>query len=392
MRAGVSVDYVDRLVEVGIVSAHERDPSFSGGDVLRARFVHGLEHGGVPLEAVGSAVRSGDLSFSFFDAPSWDRFSGSTAKTYREVSAETGISLDLLQAIRESTGFARPGPEDHVRADELDPIALARAAVSAGADPVALERQVRIWGESIRRIAEADSSFYHTQIEVPLLEAGLSHSEMLSVGSEAAGAMSTLLDSALLSMYHAQSEHTWMAIVVEAVEAILEQTGLHRSISHPPAMCFLDLAGYTRLTEERGDEAAAEMSASLGKLVQRRSHELGGRPVKWLGDGVMAYFKNPADAVTFALEMQVEAPATDLPPVHVGIAAGPLIFQDGDYFGRTVNIAARIAAQAAASQVLVNDGVMQITSDPRVEFVDLGSIELRGVSRPVRLHEARRRG
>jgi adenylate cyclase len=389
-RAGVSVDYLDRLVELRIVSPGDGDSPFSGGDVRRARFVHGLEQGGVPLEAVGSAVESSDLSFAFFDASYWDRFGGLAEKTYRELSAETGLSLDLLQTIRESMGFARPGPDDRVREDELDPVALVRTLIATGVDPVAMERHVRIWGESIRRIAEADGNFYLTQIEIPLLRAGLSWSEMLQAGSEATVMLAPLLDPALLSVYHAQSEHTWMANVVEAVEATLEKAGLHRSISHLPAMCFLDLSGYTRLTEERGDEAAAEMSAILGKLVQRSSHGHGGRPVKWLGDGVMVYFRDPAAAVIFALEMLEQIPAADLPPAHVGIDAGPLIFQDGDYFGRTVNMAARIAAYARAGEVLVSEDVRQVAREPGVEFVDIGSVDLKGVSRPVRLHEARR--
>jgi adenylate cyclase len=391
-RAGVSVDYLDRLVELRIVSPGDGDSPFSEGDVRRARFVHGLEQGGVPLEAVGSAVESSDLSFAFFDASYWDRFGGLAEKTYRELSAETGLSLDLLQTIRESMGFARPGPDDRVREDELDPVALVRTLIATGVDPVAMERHVRIWGESIRRIAEADGNFYLTQIEIPLLRAGLSWSEMLQAGSEATVMLAPLLDPALLSVYHAQSEHTWMANVVEAVEATLEKAGLHRSISHPPAMCFLDLSGYTRLTEERGDEAAAEMSAILGKLVQRSSHGHGGRPVKWLGDGVMVYFRDPAAAVIFALEMLEQIPAADLPPAHVGIDAGPLIFQDGDYFGRTVNMAARIAAYARAGEVLVSEDVRQVAREPGVEFVDIGSVDLKGVSRPVRLHEARRNG
>ena len=114
--------------------------------------------------------------------------------------------------------------------------------------------------------------------------------------------------------------------------------------------------------------------------------------MKWLGDGVMVCFREPSAAVLFALEIQEDIPAADLPSAHVGIDAGPLIFQDGDYFGRTVNIAARIAARARAGQVLVSDDVMQVTADPGVEFVDIGSVELKGVSRPVRLHEARRHG
>src|SRR6266508_461380 len=358
--------------------------------IWKKRFVHGLEQGGVPLEAVGSAVRSGDLSFAFFDASYWDRFGGLAAKTYRELSAETGLSLDLLQVIRESMGFARPGPDDRVREDEFAVLPLVRTLIAAGADPLAMERHVRVWGESVRRIAEADGNFYLTQIEVPLLRAGLSWSEMLQAGSEATVMIAPLLDPALLSVYHAQSEHTWMANVVEAVEATLEKAGLHRNISHPPAMCFLDLSGYTRLTEERGDEAAAEMSATLGKLVHRSAHGHGGQPVKWLGDGVMVYFREPAPAVLFSLEMREDIPAADLPPAHVGIDAGPLIFQDGDYFGRTVNTAARIAAYANAGQVLVSGDVLEVTTDPGVEFVDIGSVELKGVSRPVRLHEARR--
>ncbi|HYT81708.1 MAG TPA: adenylate/guanylate cyclase domain-containing protein [Actinomycetota bacterium] len=391
-RAGVSVDFIDRLVELRIISPGEGDSSFSAGDVRRARFVHGLEQGGVALEAVGSAVQSGDLSFAFFDASYWDRFGGLTSKTYRELSAETGLTVELLQAIRESMGYARPTLDDRVREDELAIVPLLRTVIAMGADPVALERHVRIWGDSMRRIAEADGNFYRTQIEAPLLRAGLSWSDMVQAASEATVAMVPLLDPALLSVYHAQSEHTWMANVVEAVEATLEQAGLHRSVGHPPAMCFLDLSGYTRLTEERGDEAAAEMSAILGKLVQRSSHGHGGRPVKWLGDGVMVYFREPAAAVLFSLEMREDIPAADLPPAHAGIDAGPVIFQDGDYFGRTVNMAARIAAYANAGQLLVSDDVLQVTTDPGVEFVELGSVELNGVSRPVRLHEARRRG
>lgn len=391
-RAGVSVEYVDTLVELHIVSPGEGDSAFSGGDVRTARFVQGLEHGGVPLEAIDSAVRSGALSFAFFDDSYWDRFGGLSAKTYRELSAEAGLGLDLLQAVRESIGYARPRPDDRVREDELEVVPLLRTLIAMGADPIALERHIRIWGESVRRIAEADGNFYRTQIEAPLLKAGLTWSQMVQSASAASEAMVPLLDPALLSVYHAQSEHTWLANVVEAVEATLEEAGLHRSISRPPAMCFLDLSGYTRLTEELGDEVAAEMSAILGKLVQRSSHGRGGRPVKWLGDGVMVYFREPAAAVLFALGMLEDIPAADLPPAHVGIAAGPLIFQDGDYFGRTVNTAARIAAYASAGQVLVSDDVLQVTTDPGVEFVDIGSVELKGVSRPIRLHEARRRG
>jgi class 3 adenylate cyclase len=382
---------VDRLVELRIISPNETDATFSAGDVRTARFVHGFVQGRVPLEAVGRAIQSGELSFAFFDWPYWERFGGLAAKTYREVSAETGLSSELLRSLRESGGFARPGLDDRMREDELEVVVpLMSALIAMGADPVAMERHVRIWGESVRRIAEADAMFYRTQIEAPLLQAGLSWPDMLRIESEGNEAIVPLLDPALLALYHAHSERTLMANVVEVVEAILERTGLPRSLADPPAMCFLDLSGFTSLIEEQGDEAAAEMSATLGKLVQTSSHDRGGRPVKWLGDGVMVFFPNPSAAVLFALEMLDSVPAAGLPPAHAGIDAGRVIFQDGDYFGRTVNLAARIAVHANGGQVLATDEVVDLTNDSGVEFVDIGSVELKGISRPVRLHEARR--
>ena len=388
-RAGVAVDDVDRLVGAGVITPGE-GLTFSSGDVWRARFLFGLEEGGVPLQAVGAAVRAGDLSFEFFDAPYWDRFGGLSDKTYADVSRETGLGLGLLAAIRESNGYATPSPDVRRRVDELASIELVKTSIAAGASPDALERQVRVWGESIRRIADADSSFWHEQVEVPLLDAGLSQSQMLAAAGAASAAMAPLLDPALLSTYHAQSEHTWMASVVEAVEATLEEAGLHESGGHPPAMCFLDVSGYTRLTEEQGDAAAVEVSTKLGELVRRNTSDRAGRPVKWLGDGVMVHFKEPARAVGFALEMRDDVPSAGLPPVHVGIAAGPLIYQSGDYFGRTVNLASRIAAYATADQVLVDDQTTLATTDRDVAFHEIGAVELRGVAQPVRLSEARR--
>ncbi len=379
---------MDRLVELGILAPGDGAAAFTDGDVRRVRFVEGLHKGGVPLDSVGSAVRSGALSFMFFDADYWRRFGGLTSTTYRQMSAESGLDVELLQTIRESMGYARPGLDDLVREDEMEVVPLLRTLLGMGADRIALERHMRIWGESMRRIADADSNFYRSQIEEPLLKAGLSWSNMIHAASEATEAMVPLLDPALLSVYHAQSEHTWMANVVEAVEATLEEAGLHRSVGRPPAMCFLDLSGYTRLTEERGDEAAAEMAAALGTLVQRSSHGHGGRPVKWLGDGVMVYFAESAGAVRFALDMRERVPAADLPPAHAGIDAGPIVHQYGDYLGRTVNVAARVAAHAGPGQVLVTEDAVRASGDSDVEFVDLGPVALKGLAQRVRLHEA----
>jgi class 3 adenylate cyclase len=200
------------------------------------------------------------------------------------------------------------------------------------------------------------------------------------------------MDQALLSMYHGQQEHAWSTSAVEDVETALEGAGLYRPLRRPPAVSFLDITGYTRLTEERGDEAAAELATRLATLVRGYSREHEGQPVKWLGDGVMFYFPNPGDGVLAALDMVEGLPAAGLPPAHVGIHAGPVVFQDGDYFGRTVNIAARIADVARPGEVLVSQEVVDAAELDGLGLTAIGPIELKGVSEPLRLHSVRRLG
>jgi adenylate cyclase len=112
--------------------------------------------------------------------------------------------------------------------------------------------------------------------------------------------------------------------------------------------------------------------------------------VKWLGDGVMFYFRAPAAAVLAALEMVEVVGRQGLPPAHVGIDAGPVVFQDGDYFGRTVNLAARIAEYARPGEVLVTQVVVDAAEGGPVRFTEIGLVELKGVSGTLRLHTARR--
>jgi adenylate cyclase len=76
----------------------------------------------------------------------------------------------------------------------------------------------------------------------------------------------------------------------------------------------------------------------------------------------------------------------------MGIHAGPVVFQEGDYFGRTVNIAARIADYARSGEILVSQAVVDAADVPEVEFTEVGPVELKGVSSPLRLHAATRRG
>jgi adenylate cyclase len=145
----------------------------------------------------------------------------------------------------------------------------------------------------------------------------------------------------------------------------------------------VDLTRYTRLTEEQGDEVAARLAARLATLVEHISRRHGGKPVRWLGDGGMFHFKEPTAGMVAALEMVESAPSAGLPPTHIGLHAGPVVAQDGDVFGRTVNIAARIAARAGAGQVLTSAETVELVQDRRLRFVHLGPVSLKGVAGPV---------
>jgi adenylate cyclase len=390
-RAGVDPDYIDQLVDLGIVEPNS-DATFSPGDVRRARWVQSFERAGVPLEGIAAAVRDGALSFSYLDATAFDRFAGVSETTFRELSERTGLALDVLMVVREAHGFAEPRPEDHVREDELSVVPLIELLLSSGIRAEVIQRLLRAYGDGLRKIVETETAWYRTEVQTPLLEGGMTETEMLTAQADVGSLMAPLMDQALLSMYHGQQEHAWSTSAVEDVEAALERAGLYRPVRRPPAVSFLDITGYTRLTEERGDEAAAELAAKLATVVRGASREHEGQPVKWLGDGVMFYFPNPGDGVLAALDMVVGLPAAGLPPAHVGIHAGPVVFQDGDYFGRTVNIAARIADVARPGEVLVSQEVVDAADLDGVVVTAIGPIELKGVSEPLSLHSVRRLG
>ena len=388
-RAGVDPDDVDRLVEHGILTP-AAGVAFSPGDVLRARWVQSLERAGVPLEGMAAAVRDGALSFSYLDVTAFDRFAGLSGTTFQQLSASTGIHLELLMVVREAFGFAEPRPQDHVHQNELKVVPAIEIQLAKGFRPVVIERWLRVCGDSLRRIAQTETAGWHSEVMTPLLASGMTEGEMLQAQADLGSQMAPLREQALLAIYHGQQEHAWTQETVEHVEGALERAGLYRRLDHPPAVCFLDLTGYTRLTEERGDEAAADLAARLARLVRRSSLEHEGTPVKWLGDGVMFYFREPGDAVLAAVEMVEVVGSHDLPPAHVGIHAGPVVFQEGDYFGRTVNLAARIAEYARPGEVLVSQEVVDAADAGPVTFTEIGPVELKGVPGTLRLHTARR--
>lgn len=388
-RAGVESQWLDRLVDLGIVRP-VIDGTFSTGDVYRARLMADLERAGIPLDAMAQLLDQGEISLSSYDLPVYERFSLMTETTFREASEQHDVPLDLLLVVREAIGSAQPGPDDLVREDELRILPLIELQIARGFRQTVIERWLRVYGENLRRVAETETEWWRTEIQMPQLESGLNVAEMLEVTNPWGEEMNTLTEQALIAVYRAQQEHAWHENFVEDVESALERAGLRARSGLPPAFCFLDITGYTRLTEERGDEAAAELAARLSKLVRQRAEHHRGKVVRWLGDGVMFFFREPGPAVMAALGMMKDIDEAGLPPAHVGVHAGPVVARGGDYFGRTVNLASRIADYARPGELLVSQEVVDAAELPDVELSPIGPVELKGVSSPLLLHAARR--
>jgi adenylate cyclase len=389
-RAGVDPGFVQRLVEVGVLGSRTGG-DFTEGDVRRVRLYQGLERTGLPIPAIREALDVGELSFGWLDHPLYSLIAPLSQRSFRDVADETGIPPGLLMVVREAIGFALPDPDDPMREDELRVVPLIQVLVSRGFPTPVVEQCLRVYGDAFRRIAETEAEWWRKQVTLPSMASGLSQSEMHEATIGFGEELAPLIEQAMLAIYHAHQEHTWSEDLIEEVEVALDHTGLRKRLTTTPAICFLDISGYTRLTEERGDEAAAELAMRLTPIVQRQAERHGGKVVKWLGDGVMIHFRRALNAVPAALDLLDAIADAGLPPAHVGIETGPVVFEGGDYFGRTVNLAARIAEQALAGQVLLSDDVAGTVDRDRFVITSVGPVRLKGVSDPVHLHAVERR-
>ena len=150
---------------------------------------------------------------------------------------------------------------------------------------------------------------------------------------------------------------------------------------------FADIAGFTALTEAHGDEAALELIGTFCSTVDARLPDIGGQHVKTIGDAVMLRIPDTADAIQLALWMTDEAMRDHgSPAVRAGLHHGPAIERDGDYFGASVNLAARVSSAAAGGEALVTGSTAALVPDlESVIFESRGRQALRNVSEPVDL-------
>lgn len=382
VRGLVDVAFVDRAIEAGALTG-STDTGLAAEDATRIRFLDAWDSAGMSVEALGSLVRGGEISFSFLQVP-WLQTPPRLGRTYDDLARDTGVDLGALQAIHEALGLAPPQGADQIREDDLVLVDWLASFVESGAEQQAVLRLLHVYSGLLRRMAVAEAEMYETEIEGRLRDSGLSEKDLLATGGDVGTRMAGLFEETLLAIYRRHRQQVWLDHSIGHVEILLESKGLYERLERPPCVCFIDLTGYTRLTEDRGDRAAADIAEALASLIERTSRAYDGRPVRWLGDGGMFVFRSAHAATRAALEVAQRAADCGLPATHTGIHCGPVIFQDGDIFGRTVNIASRLSAAAAEGEVLVSDSAaQQLGGDTTLE--DLGRIELKGLPEPLQV-------
>jgi class 3 adenylate cyclase len=388
--AGVPADQLRRMCDLAILTPTE-DGTFDDSDVPRVRMLAACDDAGISLESIAGAIKSGHLSFAFIDQL-FAQPQEYLPQSFGELAAGFGFSAEFVEMVFDSLGLPRPPPNARARQDDVGLMSTGAFARGMGFSDESVARNLRVYGEALEHLARFESQSYHENVECPMFRSGLDERQVRELASQVSAGLIPMIEALVLNIYRRHRDHAIIDHTVGHIEEALELAGLAPPRQEqPPAIAFLDLAGYTRLTEERGDEAAAELATALATLVQRTSRAYGGRPVKWLGDGVMFHFPRAPSAVRSGLDMVGQAPAASLPPAHVGISAGPIVERDGDFFGRTVNLASRIAGQAGPRQVLVSEDVVSAAAGhPSLRFERMGTFELKGFAKPVPLHLAER--
>jgi adenylate cyclase len=357
-------------------------------DVMRARVFVELEAKGLDPATLASAHASGHLTLGYLESAG--RRHPRTDRTFAQFSEDTGVSVDTLQNMYVTLGLPRPREDEYIREDDEPILNALPVMFGAGVGEGDVLRAVRILGDSARRVAQFQTHYFHNTIEEPFRRRGLRDNEAFEAAINEVGLrMGHSTEEILSWLYRRHAEIFSAEHQFEHVETALEEAGVRqRSPRGVEAAAFADLSGYTRLTEEAGDDEAARVAVSLAKLVNEVAADHSGDVVKMLGDGVHFHFRDPSDAVRASLEIVDTVGPRGLPPAHVGVNAGPMIYDEGDYFGRTVNIAARIAAQASANCVFVGEDLVRCVEPEGFQVREVGQFDLKGIAQPVTLYEA----
>jgi adenylate cyclase len=384
--AGAPRALVERLIEIGQVRPLP-DGRFDPRDEAIVATVRALLDAGISEDDLEWLVREFGGGFEavgrMFEAP------GPRARgTYGDLRADLGALGDRLPAVFAAFGTPEPAPDHHLRVDE-ERVIRGFVEIWHVADPDgdADLRIARLAGETSRRLAEGWLDAWDATARPALASQGAparsSQDESFDPTdpSHNPSIRAAVVGRELVSWLHERHlEQTLNRRIIDSVENALVGAGrLQARSESAPAIAFVDLTGFTALTIERGDPVAAEVAGRLQTLAELAVRDVGGRVVKLLGDGVLLRFGGAADAIRSVLRLVADIEAAGLPPAHAGIAAGLVVIRDGDVYGQTVNLAARIAGQAGPGQVVVEEGAVIALPAGTATFAPLGRVRLKGI-------------
>ena len=346
----------------------------------QARVVARMRERGHSLPDIKRATEEGRLAFGFLEEP----FPSDQQRvTIEQAARDTGIDVALAERLVGGLGL-NAGASSMISEDEVQLLRYVAAVLETGFPLVALLQLVRVYGQAMARIADAEVRLFHLYVHEPLLRSG-------STGMETADQMRVIsrevlpLAGPVLDQVHQRYlQHFVEQDVVGHMEDDLDGTSIDLGRMRV-TIAFADLTGYTRLTEEEGELTALDAVERFVDAVQSTLPEEA-RVIKTIGDEAMIVGSDAANLTDWAVGFQRLQGSRPLPriAIHCGV------FRDGDYCGRDVNIASRVVARAAGGEVLVTRPVVE-QAGANLEFERVGEVKLKGFNESAEIFLARLR-
>jgi adenylate cyclase len=382
--AGVSPATVTRWLRKGLVPGYEG--RWTPSAVAYVRVVARLRARGHTLEQIKRASDNGQLAVG----PLENLLSGAEGRyTLREAAREAGLEEGLIERILSAMGLGAPSSE-LLSEEDLEIMKYVAAVLEAGLPSVAFMQLARVYGQSIAQIAEAEVRLIHLYVHEPLMREGKPNVEIAEEMEGLARELIPFIVPLLRYVHNRLLGHFVEQDVIGHMEADLAESASEEGRVRV-AILFADLAGYARLTVERGDEEAL---AAVERFVEAVEQTLpaDSRVIKTLGDEVMVVGPDAGGLVRWAVGLR-EAIAAGDPAPRIGMHYGDALYRDGDYYGREINQAARVVARAGGGEVLVTRPVVEVAAGAdSVRFERIGEVGLKGFSEPTELFIAAARG